>query len=81
MRHKVVVVTWDDAFVDTDDFTIKAAEKTKGVRRHTVGWLVAENDDGIVMATDYYEKDKKTFNTRMFIDWNWVVEYVELEYK
>lgn len=81
MRHKVVVVSWDDAFIDTDDFTEKKARKTRGVLRHTVGWLVAENDDGIVMATDYYEKKSDGFNSRMFIPWGWVRDYLELEWR
>ena len=81
MRHKVAVVSWDDAFIDTDDFTEKQATKTKGVLRHTVGWHIAENDAGIILATDYYDKKKDGFNSRMFIPWGWVRDYYIWELK
>lgn len=71
------MITWDDAFVTTKDFSRKEAEKTKGVRRHSVGWVVAENDEGIVLSTDYYEEEKPEFNTKMFIPWGWIEHYWE----
>lgn len=73
-----MAVSWDDAFIDFDDFDVKEARKTKGVRRHTVGWVVAENDEGIVMATDYYQKKNDGFNAKMFIPWGWIGEYYEI---
>lgn len=77
MRHSVVIVSWDDAFIDTDDFSMKEAKKAKGVRRHTVGWLVRETDEGIVLATDYYQKKKDGFNSMMYIPWGWITAYQE----
>jgi hypothetical protein len=79
IRHTIVIVSWDDAWIDTEDFTIKKAKKMKGVLRHTVGWLVDENEEGIVLCTDYYEKKSDGFNTPMFIPWGWVRDYTEVE--
>lgn len=79
MRHRVAIVTWDDAFIDTDDFDLKDAKKTKGVKRHTVGWLIHKNKRGVVLATDYYQKKKEGFNAKMFIPWGWVTDLYILE--
>ena len=79
MRHKIAVVDWVDAFIDTDDFTRKQAKKAKGVRRYTVGWLVEENAEGVVMATDYYKKKSDGFNSMMFVPWGWITEFTVLE--
>lgn len=79
MRHKVAVVSWVDAYIDTDDFSLKDAKKAKGVLRHTVGWLIHEGEEGIVLATDYYEKKKDGFNAQMYIPWGWVEEYLEIK--
>lgn len=79
MRHKLVVVTWDDAFIDTDDFRMKDAKKAKGVKRHTVGWLIKEKKEGLVLATDYYQKKKDGFAAMMFIPWGWITKWFEVE--
>ena len=72
---KVVEVTWGDAFVSTSDISEKKARSTTPVIRTTVGFLVAENDDGIVIAMDAYEEGK--FNTYTLVPWGWIKEYWE----
>lgn len=76
---KVVEVLWGDAWIGTDDVSIKKAAKFKPVMRTTVGWLVAENKDGLVLCTDKYEKSKKIVNAPMFIPHGWIYEYWEYE--
>lgn len=73
-----VVVDWDDAFIETDDFTEKDGIKTLPVRRYTVGWFVCETDKGVVLATDYYEKKKDGYAARMFIPWGMINEWYDL---
>jgi len=56
---KIVEVRWWDAFIDTDDISLKAAKKARPIERFTVGYLIAENKHGIVLSTDYFPKKKK----------------------
>lgn len=72
---KVVEVTWGDAFVSTSDISEKKAKRAKPVIRTTVGFLVAENDDGIVIAMDAYKGGG--FNTYTLVPWGWIKEYFE----
>jgi hypothetical protein len=73
-----VVVDWMDAFIDTDDFSQKEADRTEPVRRYTVGWFVSETDEGVVLATDYYDKLKDGYAARMFIPWGMINEWYDL---
>jgi len=77
LDHKVVVVKWGDAFIETDDFKQRDADKTKPVYRWTTGFLIADNKHGLVLATDYYEKKKDGFAAKMFIPHGMVIEYWE----
>mgnify|MGYP003123883490 CR=1 FL=1 len=72
---KVVEVKWGDAWVDTDDFSLKEAKKLKPIIRSTVGFLLIENDQAVVLCTDFYEKDKKTINTPMIIPRDMIIDY------
>lgn len=65
---RIVRIDWDDAFIETFDFTEKEAKKTKGIARSTVGFLVAQNQHGYTLATDKYKYKKDgEFAARMFI--------------
>ena len=79
MRHKVVVVDWDDAFIETDDFDKKDARKTKPCRRRTVGFLICKNQHGYVLATDEYAKKADGYAARMFIPHGIVTKVTELD--
>lgn len=78
LRHKVVAVLWGDAFIDTDDFDPKEANKTQPVWRITVGFLIAKNQHGYVLATDQYLKKSDGVNAKMFIPHGMVKEVKEL---
>jgi hypothetical protein len=67
MRKPIYCVDWGDAFIDTDDFTEEQAKKTKPVMRRTVGFLIAENQWGYVLATDEYYKKDDGYAARMFV--------------
>ena len=78
---KVVEVRWGDAWVDTDDFNLEEAKKLTPIVRSTVGFLLSENDQAVVLCTDFYEKDKKIINTpmipsNMILDY-WIYEVVD----
>lgn len=72
---KVLEVKWEDAWIDTEDFSLKDAKELKPVVRSTVGFLVTENSKAIVLCTDFYEKDKKTISTPMIIPRDMILDY------
>ena len=70
---RIVVVEWGDAFIDTEDFEQKDADKTKPIARVTTGFLAAKNQHGLVLATDYYPKKKDgKWSGKLFIPWGMV---------
>lgn len=64
--HKLVCISWMDAFVDTDSFTYKEALTTEPVYTKTVGFLIVKNQHGYVLATDIYD-NLDDYNTKIFI--------------
>lgn len=68
MKDKTLVeVKWDDAWTDFQDVEVSRAKKLKPIPRTTVGWLVENNSDCVVLCTDYYDKDKSIINTPIVI--------------
>ena len=59
--NNIVEVTWDDAWIDTDDFKLENAMEAKPVRRHTVGYLICRNETGVVLCTDMYEEPEDDY--------------------
>jgi len=76
---KIVEVHWDDAWVDTDEISVKQALTKKPIRTITVGQLIAENDDGIVIVVDSYPKSPKKGRVTNMIPWSMVVYYYEYQ--
>ena len=74
---KVVEVLWGDAWINVEDCKVKKARKLKPVVRTTIGFLIAENEDAIVLCTDFYADDKKTINAPMVIPWGMVLSWWE----
>jgi hypothetical protein len=81
VKNKVVEVRWGDAWVDTADILLADAKKLKPIMRSTVGWLVADNENGLILSTDIFhsEEDSKYVNTIMVIPKGMIVEYWEYE--
>lgn len=77
----ICLVEWEDAFIETDDFSLQEGRKTEPVYRSTVGFLVATNDKGIVLATDEYKKKSDGFAARMFIPWGLVLDWYEVQWQ
>jgi len=79
VKAKVVEVKWEDAWIDTEDVLITDAKKLKPVVRSTVGWLVADNKNEIVLATDIYhtKKEKEYVNAVMVIPKGMIINYGE----
>ena len=75
---RICEVTWDDAFVSTGDYSVKKCQTLKPIRTKTIGYVVAENDLGIVMAADMYPKDTKHVKIINLIPWGMIVDWEEL---
>lgn len=78
MKHPVYVVDWGDAFIDNEDFDPTEAADTQPVYRRTVGFLIAKNQHGWVLATDEYDKDEDGVAAKMFIPHGMVVKATKL---
>ncbi len=76
---KTVEVTWLDAHVTTSDMSVKKAQRQKPVRTITVGYLVAENEHGVILAADIYPDDPKNVKIVNFIPWGVIDEYYQYE--
>ena len=70
-----VEVIWDDAFSSSSDMTMKKAQKNIPIRTHTIGYLMADNDEGVTVCADTYPKDTKTGAHINFIPHCMIVEY------
>jgi len=75
---RVVEVKWADAWISVEDMKLAKAKKLKPVIRSTVGFLVADKSNCIVLSTDYYEKGKE-INAPMVIPKGMILDYWEYE--
>lgn len=76
MKYSIVVVDWADAFIDTEDFDPEEAQTTEPVYRSTVGYLIAKNQHGVVLATDVY-RDEKEVAAKMFVPNGMIMKITE----
>jgi hypothetical protein len=78
-KNKVIEVKWEDAWIDTDDILISDAKKLKPIVRSTVGWLVADNDNELILSTDIFHnnKDNEYVNAIMVVPKGMILEYWE----
>lgn len=75
---KIAEIEWDDAWIDTDDISLKKARKLKPCKRSTVGYLIAVTDDCVILSTDKFKKGKEVsapmvIPVGMITDW-WIFE-------
>tara|TARA_R110002167_G_scaffold46689_2_gene139091 strand:- start:146 stop:418 length:273 start_codon:yes stop_codon:yes gene_type:complete len=80
-KNKVIEVQWEDAWIDTDDILITKAKKLKPIMRSTIGWLVADNKNELILSTDIFhsKKERKYVNAIMVVPKGMIVEYWEYE--
>jgi len=72
---KICECRWGDAWINTIDIDLKEAEKLKPLVRYSVGFLVTDNEESLVLCTDYYEEDKTTVNAPMVIPKGMIIDY------
>lgn len=82
MKASVVEVKWEDAWIDTQDILISDAKSLKPVIRSTVGWLVSDNENEIILSTDVYHsfKEREYVNSIMVIPKGMIIDYWEYEF-
>jgi|TARA_R110000824_G_scaffold285519_1_gene473714 hypothetical protein len=78
-RCPIAEVLWEDSWIESSDFSIKEALTFKPVLRSTVGYLIEETDDCVILATDLYEKETDGANTPMVIPWSVILGYWEFD--
>ena len=76
-KYKMVIIHWGDAFIETDDFTYEDALTTTPVYRKSIGFLIAKNQHGYVLATDTYDSSPEVA-AKMFIPKGMVKEVTYL---
>ena len=71
VENKVIEVKWEDAWID------------KPIMRSTVGWLVADNENELILSTDIFhsKKERKYVNAIMVVPKGMIVEYWEYDTK
>jgi len=62
-----VIVTWLDAWGDSDEVTLGDATELHAYRTFSVGWLVHKTEEYIVVAMDCYEEKEGTFKNYAYI--------------
>ena len=77
MKANIVEVKWADAWIDTEDILISDAKSLKPVMRSTVGWLVSDNENEIILSTDIYHslKEREYVNSIMGIPKGMIIDY------
>ena len=78
MSLPIVKVTWDDAWVGSGVSQLKELRESVPIRTETVGYLVCENEHGVVLVTDLYPDTPEEGHTPMFIPSGMVVSLVKV---
>lgn len=78
--HPFVEVLWNDAWADpTEEVTIdKGYERNMPVAYRTRGWLIADDEDGVLLAPEENLDDEGTYRGPMQIPRGMVVSTTEL---
>jgi hypothetical protein len=76
---RVVEVLWLDAHVSTGSTTVRKAEKIKPIKTLTVGYLIANTDDGLTLITDRYPDSPKEGKVVNHIPWGMIEEWYQYE--
>ena len=70
----VYEVHWGDAWVSTSETSFKAAARLRSEYTVSVGFLVHDGDEGIVLAMDWWPKSPKRCKVYTFIPQGMVLE-------
>ena len=68
---------WLEAHSSTNETSIKKASTNKPILTHSIGYLIAENKDGITMVSDTWPKHPNKGRCEHFIGWGMIHEWWE----
>lgn len=66
-KPRLEIVAWNDAHANTSCVEVKAAALLKPILTYSVGFVVAENEHGVVLATDLYHDHPEEVYGPIFI--------------
>ena len=78
LRAPIAEILWEDAWVEAKDFPTEEAASFKPIIRSTVGYLIEETEECVILATDLY-MEKDMANTPMIIPWSMILGYWQFE--
>ena len=78
LRAPIAEILWEDAWVEAKDFPTEEPASFKPIIRSTVGYLIEETEECVILATDLY-MEKDMANTPMIIPWRMILGYWEIE--
>ena len=78
LRAPIAEILWEDAWVEAKDFPTEETASFKPIIRSTVGYLIEETEECVILATDLY-MEKDMANTPMIIPWSAILGYWEFE--
>ena len=78
-RAPIAEILWEDAWVETKDFLMEESASFKPIIRSTVGYLIEETEECVILATDLYEKEQHLANTPMIIPWSAILAFWEFD--
>jgi len=73
-KPRLEIVVWDDAHASTSVTDVKAAADIKPIRTYSAGFVIAENQHGIVLASDLYHDSPSEAYGPMFIPHGMIVK-------
>jgi hypothetical protein len=77
---RVEVIVWDDAHAELGVKSVEDAQKIAPVRTYSVGFVVAENQHGVVLGGDIYKDHPDEIYGPSFIPHGMIVERVRLPF-
>lgn len=77
-KPRLEILVWDDAHASTSTTDFKAAALLKPVRTYSVGFVVAENQHGVVLASDLYHDHPGEAYGPMFIPLGMIVKRMKV---
>jgi hypothetical protein len=78
-RFSIAEILWEDSWVETKDFSIDEAPAFRPAVRSTVGYLLKETEECVILATDLYEKESPLANTPMIIPRSAILAFWEFD--
>ena len=78
-RFSIAEILWEDSWIEIKDFSTADLSTFRPIVRSTVGYLIEETEECVILATDLYEKEQHLANTPMIIPWSAILAFWEFD--